>query len=369
VKIYEVKKMVDLDLLKKLTEIPAPSGHEDQMISFVKKYMLKYADTVEVDNIGNVIGMLKGTSEKAPRIMISAHMDEIGLIIRRVEEGGFLRFERLGGVEPKSLFAREVQILTRNGIVEGVIGIKAHHLAAYQKELEEIKDMYIDIGADNKEEVNKLGIRVGDPVVFKPNMKILNGKYIISKAMDNRAQLSVLLETLRTLYQQRPKATIYFVATVLEEFNVRGALPAAYKISPKFAICLDIAVATDTPDLKGLGADVRLGKGAALQLFSFHGRGTLGGLIPPPKLVEHIERIAKEKDIPYQRSTFFGGLSEASFMPVLKEGIPAVDIGIPCRYTHSPAEMIAISDIDAVRRLLTEFINSVDEGIEITRGD
>jgi len=369
IRIYEVEKMTDLDLLKKLTEIPAPSGHEDRMISFVKEYMSKYADTVEVDAIGNVIGMLKGTSEKAPRIMVSAHMDEIGLVIRRIEEEGFLRFERLGGVEPKSLLAREVQILTRNGIVEGVIGIKAHHLAAYQKELEQVKDMYIDVGAESREEVNRLGIRVGDPAVFKPNMRILNGKYITSKAMDNRAPLLVLLETLRTLSQQRPKATIYFVATVLEEFNIRGALPAAYKISPKFAVCLDIAVATDTPDLKGLGADVRLGKGAAIQLFSFHGRGTLGGLIPPPKLVEYIERVAEEKDIPYQRSTLFGGLSEASFMPVLKEGIPAIDIGVPCRYTHSPAEMVAISDIDAVRRLLIEFLSSVDEEMKITRGD
>jgi len=367
--VHEVEKMADLDLLKKLTEIPAPSGYEDRMISFVKEYMSKYADTVEVDNIGNVIGMLKGTSEKAPRIMVSAHMDEIGLIIRRIEEEGYLRFERLGGVEPKSLFAKEVQILTRNGIVEGVIGIKAHHLAAYQKELEDVKDMYIDVGAESKEEVNRLGIRVGDPVVFKPNMRVLNGRYITSKAMDNRAPLLVLLETLRTLCQQRPKATIYFVATVLEEFNVRGALTAAYKISPKFAICLDIAVATDTPDLKGLGADVRLGKGAVVQLFSFHGRGTLGGLIPPPKLVERMEKIAKERNIPYQRSTFFGGLTEASFMPVLKEGIPAIDIGIPCRYTHSPAEMVAISDIDAVRRLLIEFLSSVDEGMDITRGD
>jgi len=363
------RAMANLDLLKKLTEIPAPSGHEDKMISFIRDYVAKYVDTVEIDNIGNVIGMLKGTSEKAPRVMVSAHMDEIGLVIRRIEEEGFLRFERLGGTEPKALFAREVQILTREGIVEGVVGIRAHHLAAYQKELEQIKDMYIDVGAGSREEVERLGIRVGDPVVFKPNMQILNGKYVTSKAMDNRAPLLVLLETLEILSRKRPKATIYFVATVLEEFNIRGALPAAYKISPDFAICLDIAVATDTPDLKNLGADVRLGRGAALQMFSFHGRGTLGGLIPPPKLVEFIEKVAEEKNIPYQRSTFFGGLTEASFLPVLKEGIPAIDIGIPCRYTHSPAETVAISDLDAVRKLLVEFLSSIDEETRITRGE
>lgn len=359
---------VDFDLLRKLTEIPAPSGYEDKMISFVREYMVKYADDVEIDKIGNVIGVLKGTSKNAPKIMILAHMDEIGLIIRRIEDSGYLRFERLGGIEPKTLFAREVQVLTRRGLVEGIIGIKAHHLAAYQKELEDIKDMYIDVGAESKEEVEKLGIRVGDPVVFKPNMMVLNEKYIVSKAMDNRAALCVLLETLKTLSQRRPKATLYFVATVLEEFNVRGSLPAAYKISPDFAICLDIAVATDSPDLRNLGADVRLGKGVVFQMFSFHGRGTLGGLIPHPKLVEFLERFAEENNIPYQRSTFFGGLTDASFLPVLKEGIPAIDIGIPCRYTHSPIETVSINDLNSVKRFLIGFLSSVDENVRITRG-
>ncbi|MEM3941363.1 MAG: M20/M25/M40 family metallo-hydrolase, partial [Candidatus Bathyarchaeia archaeon] len=292
----------------------------------------------------------------------------IGLIIRRIDDDGYLRFERLGGIEPKTLFAREVQVLTRKGLVEGIIGIKAHHLAAYQKELEDIKDMYIDIGAENKEEAEKLGIRVGDPVVFKPNMAILNGKYIVSKAMDNRAALYVLLETLKVLSQKRPKGTLYFVATVLEEFNVRGSLPAAYKISPDFAICLDIAVATDTPDLRNFGADVRLGKGVVLQMFSFHGRGTLGGLIPHPKLVELFEKFAEENNIPYQRSTFFGGLTDASFLPVLKEGIPAIDIGVPCRYAHSPIETVSISDLNAVKNLLINFLSNVDENMRIVRG-
>jgi len=359
--------MVNLDLLKKLTEIPAPSGHEDRMISFLKDYMSKYADSVEIDNIGNVIGILRGMNEKAPRLMISAHMDEIGLVIRRIEDEGFLRFERLGGIEPKTLFAREVQILTRKGIVEGVVGIKAHHLAAYQKELEEIKDMYIDVGASCREEVERLGIKVGDPVVFKPNMRILNGRYVTSKAMDNRASLLILLETLETLSQKRPEATIYFVATVLEEFNVMGSLPVAYKISPDSAICLDIAVATDTPDLKNLGADIRLGRGVALQLYSFHGRGMLGGLIPSPKLVDFIEKVAEENNIPYQRSTFFGGLTEASFLPVLKEGIPAIDIGIPCRYTHSPVETVALGDLEAARKLLVELLYSINERTKLSR--
>ncbi|MEM0011292.1 MAG: M42 family peptidase, partial [Candidatus Bathyarchaeia archaeon] len=254
------------------------------------------------------------------------------------------------------------------GLIDGIIGIKAHHLAAYQKELEDIKDMYIDVGASSKDEVEKLGIKVGNPVVFKPNMRILNGKYISSKAMDNRAPLLVLLESLEILSQRRPEATIYFVATVLEEFNVRGVLPAAYSISPNFAICLDIAVATDTPDLRGIGADVRLGRGPVLQMFSFHGRGTLGGLIPPPMLVNFIERIAEEHDIPYQRGTFFGGLTEASFLPVLKEGIQAIDVGIPCRYTHSPIETIAASDLDYTKKLLVEVVSNVGEEFRITRG-
>jgi putative aminopeptidase FrvX len=324
--------MVNIDLLRKLVEISAPSGHEDKMISFIRNYMTKYADQVEVDNIGNVIGLLRGTSESSPKIMISSHMDEIGLVIRRIEENGFLRFERLGGAEPRALLAREVQILTQKGIIEGVIGIKAHHLAAYQKELEDIKDMYIDVGAESKEEVINLGIRVGDPVVFKPNMRILNGKYVTSKTLDNRAPLLVLLEVLEALSQRRPKATVYFVASVLEEFNIRGILPAAYRISPDFAICLDIAPAH-------------------------------------PKLLELMVKIAEEKSIPYQLSTFFGGLSEASYLPILKEGIPAIDIGIPCRYTHSPIETVAIKDIYEAERLLIEFLSSIGKELKLVRGE
>ena len=360
--------MADIELLRRLVEVPAPSGHEDRMIAFLEDYVSGFADRVEVDRIGNVIAVIEGRSAKAPKVMVICHMDEIGLVIRRIEENGFLRFERLGGVEPKALPAREVQVLTRDGVLEGTIGIKAHHLAAYQKEIEPISEMYIDVGAASREEALSLGVRVGDPVVFKPNMRILNGRYVVSKAMDNRAAMLAFLESMKELSRMRPKSTLFFVATVLEEFNIRGSLPAAYKISPDFAICLDIAVATDTPDLRGVGSDVRLGYGVVLQTFSFHGRGTLGGLIPPPQLLRLVEKIAEERRIPYQRATFFGGLTDASFLPVLKEGIPAIDLGVPCRYTHSPAEMVALSDIDSMRKLLVELLSSIDEKTRIKRG-
>lgn len=359
---------VNIELLRKLVEIPAPSGHEDRMIEFLRNYMARYADSVEVDKIGNVIGIVKGESKEAPRVMVSAHMDEIGLVIRRIDDDGFLRFERLGGVEPKTLFSREVQVITEEKLIDGVIGVRAHHLAAYQKEIEPIKDMYIDIGVRNKEEALKLGVRVGDPVVFKPNFKILNNAYVSSKAMDNRSNLLVLLELLKVFSDERPKATVYFTGTVLEEFNVRGSLPAAFKISPDVVFCLEIGVATDTPDLRGLGSDVRLGRGPVISLYSFHGRGTLGGLIPHPQLVKFVENIARREGIPYQRSIFFGGLSEASFLPVLREGIPAIDIGVPCRYTHSPNEMVAISDIEATINLMTRVLRNIDEKFKLKRG-
>lgn len=299
--------------------------------------------------------------------MVSSHMDEIGLVIRRIEEEGFLRFERLGGTEPKALLARDVQVMSENGLIEGVIGIKAHHLAAYVKEIEPLQEMYIDIGASSKE-AEKLGVKIGDPVVFKPNFRIINQRYISSKAMDNRAPLLVMIETIKNLSKNRPKSSIYFVATVLEEFNVMGSLPAAYRINPNFAICLDIAVATDTPDLKGAGSDIRLGNGIAVQRFSFHGRGMLGGLIPSPRIVKLIEDVAEKTRIPIQRSTFFGGLTEASYLPVLKEGIPAIDLGIPCRYTHSPAEMVAIEDLIHGEKLLTEILLAIDSSVKLDRG-
>lgn len=363
--------MVNLELLKTIAEIPAVSGNEDKLVTFSKEYMEKYADEVSVDDMGNVVGVLKGTDEEAPKLLVQAHMDELGLMVRRIEEDGFLRVERIGGIDMKGLLSREVRIITDSGIVEGVVGVKSHHVMKPEEKytVPPYEELYVDVGASGAKEARDLGIKVGDMIGYMPNFRVLNDKLVSSKSMDDRAGLFVLFETLARLSKERPKATVYFVASVQEEFSIRGIIPIFHKLKPRLSITLEIALATDTPELKNVAADVRLGKGPAIYRFSFHGRGTLAGNIPHPQLRKYMEKIAIESNIPFQWEVARGAILESAFIQLEHGGIPCIDLGIPCRYVHFPNEVVAIEDLRLTQELLVNFLNSVDRSFKLTRGE
>lgn len=362
---------MDLKLLEKLASITAVSGNEDKLVTFSKEYMEKYADEVYVDDMGNVVATLKGTDENAPKISVNGHMDELGMIVRRIEENGFLRVERVGGIDITAVVSREVRVKTDSGIVEGVMGTRSHHVlkAGEQPPVPDWVDLYVDVGADSPKEVQKLGIKVGDMIGYAPNFKLLNNKLVASKSMDNRIGLFVVLEALAVFSKKRPKATIYFIASVQEEFSIRGIITVFHKLKPRFAIVLDGALATDTPDLKNLVSDVRLGKGPAIGRFSFHGRGTLNGTIPHPHLRKLVEKTAVDNKIPFQWAVARGGIGESAYIQLQQGGIPCIDLGVPMRYTHSPNEVVAIEDVKLTEELLIKFIESVDRNFKLIRGE
>ncbi|MEX2541710.1 MAG: M42 family metallopeptidase [Trueperaceae bacterium] len=352
-----------------LATLPGLAGHEQRVASFMSEKMRPHADNVYTDTLGNVIATVNGSDADAPSIMVSAHMDSLGFIVRKIEDDGFIRVYRLGGIPEKVLPATKITITNSRGKdIPGIIGIKAHHVTPPEEKYKvtPLQELFIDIGARSKAEVQQAGIQTGDPITYTGQFQRLANDTVTATFIDNRGGCLAVLETLRRLAKNRPKATTHIVATVQEEFNLRGAAPVAHALRPAIALCVDGTVPGDTPDLAGSN-DVRMGGGPAMNLYSFHGRGTLNGLVPHPALVRAISRSAEEDGLVLQRSAFFGGLTEGSYVQLENGGTPTIDLSFSMRYSHSPAEMCHLGDVQGLIDLLSEFIPKVSADFDFSR--
>lgn len=349
--------------LRELVACAAPSGHEGEVAAYIRARAVARGVGVAVDPLGNVVCQLNRRSG-APRVAVSAHMDEIGLVVRKIEDTGFLRVVRLGGVEERSLAGKEVLVITERGErIPGVIGIKAHHLVKPEEKyaVTKLEDVYIDIGTESREETRKLGIEVGCPVVFARTFTC-RGHRVFANSLDDRAGCAVLLGVLDAVKVGELRAEVYFIWSVQEEFSLRGVLPTIRSIHPDLLVCLDIAPACDTPDLEGY-SDVVLGGGPTVNLYTFHGRGTLAGLIPSRPMVTWVSEVADAAGIPLQRNVFFGGLTDISFAQLEHGGIPAVDLGFAVRYVHSPVEVCDLRDLERLKDLVLALLHRADEKV------
>ena len=360
---------MNIERLKELSSTHAASGYEDPMIRIMKWEMGKVAPDVQIDRLGNVTARLPASeSSSAHPVMVFAHMDELGFVVRKIEKEGFLRLERLGGIPERTASARPVIISTAQGPVIGVTGHKSHHFTQPDEKYTVIKvhDLYIDLGVRSAQEVEALGVRVGDPVTYSPFFHI-QGDTVMAKSIDNRGGCEILLETLERLSTMPRSREICFVASVQEEFSLRGILPVIPTILPEIAIALDVVVACDTPDLHSV-SDTHLGGGPVVSLFSFHGRGTLAGLIPNPKLAQAIIETARCSDIPIQRNVSMGLLTDASFLQLEDGGIHCIDLAFPARYTHAPVELASLQDMDRLVDLLSRFLSELPTHLDLQRG-
>ena len=340
-------------LLEELTRLSGLSGHEEAVARRVMAYFSQAGLDVRSDAMGNVWAERPGGGCEADRpVLVFAHMDELGLLVRQVTPEGFLRVERLGGVPERVLPGTPVEIQTPEGPLAGVVGLKSHHVTPAEEKYVAlpVASLYVDAGLRSREEAVELGILPGTPITYSPRFIRLRGTLRASKSMDNRAGLAALLILARRLQRAELPGRVVLAGTVQEEFNLSGVLGLARRLRPRAAICLDIAVARDTPDLGD--QDVALGGGPVVHMYSFHGRGMLAGLLPHPALVQAATAAAHEAGIPIQRDLFMGGLTDASFLGGVDEGIPALDLGIPCRYTHSPVETVDLVDVVLTARLL-----------------
>jgi putative aminopeptidase len=344
------------------------SGHEGPVRRLLAKQLSELGITSHSDRMGNLIGTLPG-DKSLPSVMLFAHMDQLGLVVRKIEASGLLRVERVGGVPEKALPSQAVRVSVGNGkTIPGIIANKSHHATQPEEKYKVLPyaDLYIDCGFGSAAEIEAAGVAVGAPIVYAPHAMELAGGRIVGTSVDDRAGCTVMLEVARTLKDNTKRPTLHLVFSVQEEFNLRGAVTAAQALNPDIAIQLDLILATDTPDMTTRG-DVKLGGGPGISLYSFHGRGTLNGTIPHPALVQLFEQTAAAENIPLQRSAHIGALTDSSYVQVTGTGVACIDLGFPTRYTHSSLEMCALADLEGLAQLLVAGITRIDNKFSLDR--
>lgn len=345
-------------LIKELTEINGNSGYEDEVIKYLIMKLKDSASEIRVDSIGNVTAIYKCGKENAKKVMLFAHMDEVGMVVRKIEDNGILRAQKLGSVNPNILPGTMIEVIGEHRKVSGVIGTKSHHFLQPEDKykVDNFEKLYIDVGASSKEDVEKLGIKVGNPIVYKSNFTELANDQICNKAMDNRAAISILVNIGLNIQKDKLNSDLYLVFGVQEEFNTRGMMPVVREVVPDIAIGFDITPSCDVPDVKQY-SDVVIGKGPALTYMNHHGRGTLAGLVANTKLLSFIEEVAKENNIQFQREVAIGVLTETAYIVFENSNTVVANISIPTRYTHTPIEVVSLRDINDCYNLVYNFLN------------
>jgi len=354
-------------LLTQLMLIPGLSGHEDRVRRAIASHLGALGLAHRTDRLGNLICTLDGDPDR-PSVMVFAHMDQLGFVVRKIEAQGLIRVTRLGGVPERALAAQPVLVCTRNGDLPAIISNKTHHATSPEEKYTVVKtpDLAIDAGFASKQDAMAAGIRIGDPVVYRPAATELAGGRITGTTIDDRAGCAVLIELARALKDRPDRPGVHLVFSVQEEFNLRGAVVAAQTLKPDIAIQIDIMLASDTPDTADIG-DMHLGQGPGISLYSFHGRGTLNGVIPHPAMVRLMEDTAEAHNIPLHRSAQTGILTDLSYVQLVGEGVASIDVGFPMRYAHSANELCDLADLDALTRLLWAAIPDIRPDFPLTR--
>ncbi|HLN88660.1 MAG TPA: M42 family metallopeptidase [Candidatus Binatia bacterium] len=329
--------------LEKLSNACGVTGREEQVRNLLIQLMTPYADQIQVDKLENIIAIKKGKA-KSPKIMLAAHMDEVGLMVKTITKDGFLQFTKMGGIDDRILPAQKVMVFTKKGEFPGIIGSKPPHI---QKEEERKKiiaydELFIDVGAQSKEEAAKMGVSIGDPVAFDIKYVKVGNDAAMGKAFDNRAGCLTMVETLKLL--GKSDCTVCAVGTVQEEVGLRGAAAAAFGVDPDLAIALDVTIAGDVPGVREFDTSVKMGKGPALTISD-------SGLITHPKVLRWLIETAEEEKIPFQIESGLLGSTDAARISITRQGILCGNISIATRYIHSPVGMLSLKDIENSAKL------------------
>jgi putative aminopeptidase len=346
---YDVIDALRADLAE-LTALHAPSGAEQPVIAHLRELFTPLVDEVGIDHMGNLTATRKAT-QKMPHIVVSAHADEIGAIVARIEPEGFLRILPLGGVQSRLLEGRAVWV---NGH-PGVIGARSGHLTAETEygRGTSMADLYIDLGVDDAAGVEALGVRVGDPVVVISELRNLAGTRVAGKGIDNRASCVVLLHLLRRLRERSLPCHLTVLVAVQEEVGLRGATAAYARLKPDLAIVVDTFPAAGTPDTRHFAYSARIGHGALIIPASESGSS---GFLMPRAAREALIAAAERADVPYQLAVTGGGVTDAAAAHLVAGGIATLQVNIPRRYSHSPVEMLDLGDLAAVLSLVEELV-------------
>lgn len=355
------------DLLYELMLIPGLSGHEGRVARAIAGHLDRMGLPHRSDRLGNLMTTIPG-DPGLPSVMVFTHMDQLGFIVRKVEAGGLIRLERLGGVPERALPAQAVVLSTDQGDIPGVIANKSHHATGPEEKYKVLPyaDLYVDAGFASADEAQAAGVRIGTPVTYLPRVLPLHGNRVAGTSVDDRAGCAVLL-ALAAARKGKAGPTLHLVWSVQEEYNLRGVLPAATALAPDIALQIDLLLACDTPDMTGRG-EVMLGGGPGISLYSFHGRGTLNGVIPHPALVRLAEGAAEVGKLPLQRSAHTGALTDLSYIQFMgPEGVACLDVGFPMRYSHSALEVVDTADLDGLTRLIDLMLDGITPQLTLAR--
>jgi endoglucanase len=341
-------------LLKELTEITGIAGSERDVARAIEKH-LRPISKITYDRLGSVICRKDGAA-KAPRVMLAAHMDEVGFLVKQVTKEGFIKFLPIGGWFSQVILGQRVTVKTRKGDLVGVVGSKPPHELEEEerKKVMEIKDMHIDVGAMRGFDVVKsLGVRPGDPIVpWSPFQIMGNPRTYLAKAWDNRIGCAVAIDVLRRLAKQRHPNTVFAVGTVQEEVGLRGATTSAAAVDPDVAFALDVSIAHDTPGFPPEEAEA-LGAGPAILVYD-------RSMIPNRNLLDLVVDVATRAKIPYHFSTVDKGGTDAGKIHMNRIGVPSLFVGVPTRYIHSHIGIIHRADYDNCVKLITEVVRVLD---------
>lgn len=342
------------EVWNRLTQAPGAAGFEGPVRDIMREYISNYTSEIVYDNLGSIFGVMRG-DENGPRIMVAGHMDEVGFMVSRISDKGFISFQTLGGWWGQVLLAQRVQIVSDKGIIEGVISsIPPHVLSDDQRNRPmDIRNMYIDIGVDSRAEAERLGVRPGQQIVpVCPLTEMANPDRIMAKAWDNRYGCSLAVELAKELHERPGHPNVVYVgATVQEELSgARGAKTAAAMIEPDLFLALDASPASDIPGVREEGG--KLGGGLLMRIYD-------PGYVMPVGLRELLISTCEEEKIAYQFYVAKGG-TDAGVVQYHGKGVPSAVIGIPSRYIHSHASIIDRKDYEAAKRLLFSVVRKLD---------
>ncbi|MCX6814846.1 MAG: M42 family metallopeptidase [Candidatus Aenigmarchaeota archaeon] len=337
-----------LNLLSKLVEAPSISGSEQSVREVIQKELKPYVDEIRVDKIGNLIAR-KGKG--SPKILLAAHMDQLGLMVKYIDKQGFIFFETIGGWDERVLPGIKVHVQGSKGAIVGVIGTKPVHLQDKdeQKVSYKLKELFIDIGANGREEVEKAGVSIGDFITRSGEVSKMIGSKATGAGFDNRVGCAVLIETVKRL--KGFKGTVYAAGTVQEELGLIGVRGTIFGLEPDIVIALDTNIAGDTPEVKPQESALQLGKGVTVDL-----KDAIS--ITNQKAKKWVIETSKQSKIKVQFNVMSGGATDASIAPMIREGIPSVCLAVPVRYVHTPVEVVDMNDMESTVKFAVECVKS-----------
>ena len=347
-------KKQQLEMLERFTEAAGLPGFEHEVRGVVREYVEGCAEITQ-DKLGSFIARLPGPAG-SPRVMLAGHMDEVGFMVRHITDEGFILFLPLGGWWEQVILGQRMEVLTRQGRVIGVTGAKPPHLLEQEERSKMVqkKDMYLDVGASSREEVEAMGIRLGDPIIpISPFTIMGKAQSYLAKAFDNRVGCALAVEALREMASQERRNDLYAVGTVQEEVGTRGAKTSAHLINPDVGIVLEVDIAGDIPGVKKEECAIKLGKGPSLLLYDAR-------MIPNLRLRDLVIETAEAEGISLQYGTMLRGATDGAMIHMHATGVPSVVLGVPARHIHSHTSIINREDYDNTLKLLLALLRRLD---------